>query len=57
MTLGEMLERSAKRYPDKTVVMFEDRQVTYKDLNAEANRLAKALNELKIAKTERVRKG
>ncbi len=54
MTLGEMLERSAKRYPDKTVVMFEDRQVTYKDLNAEANRLAKALNELKIAKNSHV---
>ncbi len=54
MTLGETLERSAKRYPEKTAVVFEGRQVTYKTLNADANRLGRALHALGIEKEDKV---
>lgn len=54
MTLGEILDRSTKRYPEKPAIVFEERQMTYKDLNADANKLAKALNELGIRKGSNV---
>ncbi|MBD3307320.1 AMP-binding protein [candidate division KSB3 bacterium] len=54
MTLGEMLERSAERYPDKTAIVFKDRRVKYKDLNAEANKLGRALNAMSIGKDDKV---
>jgi non-ribosomal peptide synthetase component E (peptide arylation enzyme) len=44
MTLGEMLERSAERYPDKIAIVFKDQRVTYRELNAQANQLGRALN-------------
>lgn len=54
MTLGEMLERSAQRYPDKIAIVFKDRQVTYKELNRDANRLGRALNTLGVDKSDKV---
>ncbi len=54
MTLGEMLERSAQRYPDKIAIGFKDRHVTYKDLNTEVNKLGRALNDLGIGRDDKV---
>jgi len=54
MTLGEMLERSAERFPEKIAIVFKDRQVTYKELNAQVNKLGRALNDLGIEKDDKV---
>ncbi|GAK59963.1 O-succinylbenzoate--CoA ligase [Candidatus Vecturithrix granuli] len=54
MTLGEMLERSATKYPNKTAIVFRDRRVNYKDLNAEANKLGRALNALGVGQNDKV---
>ena len=36
----ELFERQVARTPDSTAVLFEGRQLTYRDLNARANQLA-----------------
>ncbi|MCP4402381.1 MAG: long-chain fatty acid--CoA ligase [bacterium] len=54
MTLGEMLERSAEKYPDKIAIVFKDQQVKYKELDADANRLGRALNALGIEDGDKV---
>ncbi|PID57854.1 hypothetical protein CSB45_06445 [candidate division KSB3 bacterium] len=54
MTLGEMLERSAEKYPDKIALVFKDQQVDYRELNADANRLGRALNALGIGEGDKV---
>jgi long-chain acyl-CoA synthetase len=54
MTLGEMLERSAERYPEKIAIVFKDQRVTYKALNAQANKLGRALNALGIGRDDKV---
>jgi long-chain acyl-CoA synthetase len=54
MTLGEMLERSAERYPDKIAIVFKDQRVTYRELNAQANQLGRALNALGIGRDDKV---
>ncbi|MGC5567305.1 amino acid adenylation domain-containing protein, partial [Streptomyces sp. FR-108] len=42
-TLPELFEAQAARTPDATAVVFEGTEVTYADLNARANRLARLL--------------
>ncbi|WP_326594000.1 non-ribosomal peptide synthetase [Streptomyces sp. NBC_01294] len=42
-TLPELFQTQAARTPDATAVVFEDIEVTYADLNARANRLARLL--------------
>ena len=54
MTLGEMLERSAERFPEKIAIVFRDRQLTYKELNAQVNQLGRALNDLGIGREDKV---
>ncbi len=54
MTLGEMLERSAERYPDKIAIVYKDQQLLYKDLNAQANQLGRALNDLGVGRNDKV---
>ena len=54
MTLGEMLERSAEKYPDKIALVFKEQQVNYQDLNADANRLGRALNAMGIEDGDKV---
>jgi amino acid adenylation domain-containing protein len=39
----ELIEAQAERTPDVIAVVFEDRAMTYRELNARANRLARAL--------------
>ncbi|MER6146430.1 amino acid adenylation domain-containing protein, partial [Streptomyces sparsogenes] len=41
--LPELFEAQVKRTPDAVAVLFEDQEVTYADLNARANRLARYL--------------
>ncbi|MEU9029604.1 amino acid adenylation domain-containing protein, partial [Streptomyces sp. NPDC048383] len=43
VTLPELFERQAARFPDRTALTFEDTSLTYAQLNARANRLARLL--------------
>ncbi|MEW9702928.1 amino acid adenylation domain-containing protein, partial [Paenibacillus sp. SI8] len=42
-TIYGLFEEQAKRTPDRVAVRFEDEQLTYRELNAQANRLARTL--------------
>ena len=41
--LADLLEASAARLPDKTALIFGDRQLSYRELNAQADRVASSL--------------
>ena len=40
MSWGELLEEKAARYKDKIFLIFEDKTFTYRQMNANANRIA-----------------
>lgn len=42
-SLGSMFEDTVARYPDNTMLLFEGRQWTYSEFNAEVNQLARLL--------------
>ncbi|MDO3675426.1 amino acid adenylation domain-containing protein [Paenibacillus ehimensis] len=42
-TIFQLFEEQAERMPDRTALVFEDRQLTYAELNERANRLARTL--------------
>ena len=52
--IHERFEAQAGRTPDAVAVVFEDRQLTYGELNARANRLAHHLRELGVGPDVRV---
>ena len=54
LTIGEALLNSATRSPNKTAVVFEDRQFTYAQLNERVNRLANALVAMGLTKGDHV---
>jgi fatty-acyl-CoA synthase len=53
-SLGDLLHRSAARYPDKLAVVAGDLRVTYADFDAAANRTAHALADRGLAKGDRL---
>ena len=54
MLTGEILRRSAARFPDKTAVIWGDERIEYAELDARANRLANALLGLGLKKGAKV---
>ncbi|MBE9019476.1 amino acid adenylation domain-containing protein, partial [Chroococcidiopsidales cyanobacterium LEGE 13417] len=46
--IHQLFETQVERSPDKIAVVFEDRQLTYAQLNAEANQLARYLQQLGV---------
>jgi len=44
---GEILERNARRYPDKTALVFQTNRLTFSDLNERASRLANTPSDLR----------
>ncbi|WP_216843119.1 non-ribosomal peptide synthetase, partial [Granulicella sp. S190] len=50
----ELFEAQAERSPDAVAVVFEDRELTYGELNRAANRLAHSLRELGVKPDDRV---
>lgn len=52
--LGDLLRRSAARYPDRLALAFREHRDTFADLNDVVNRTANALISLGISKGERV---
>lgn len=54
MLLGQLLERSAQNYPDKTALIFQGIHLSYQELNSKVNRLANGLRKLGIQKGDAV---
>jgi long-chain acyl-CoA synthetase len=52
--LHELLSDSARRYPDRTVIRFFGRSITYRELDRAATRFANALTGLGVRKGDRV---
>ena len=46
--IHELFEEQVERTPDVTAVVFEDKQLTYRELNAKANQLAHYLRKLGV---------
>jgi amino acid adenylation domain-containing protein len=46
--IHELFEEHAARHPDRIAVVFQDEQITYRELNARANRLAHRLRALGV---------
>jgi fatty-acyl-CoA synthase len=53
-TMGDLLYRSAARYPDRVAVAYDDLRVTYAELDETANRAANALAERGVGKGDRL---
>ncbi|HSD76455.1 MAG TPA: fatty acyl-CoA synthetase [Solirubrobacteraceae bacterium] len=53
-TVGGVLERSARRMPDRLALTFADRRWTYAELDAAAGRVAAALLRLGLGRGDRV---
>ncbi|MDA8335252.1 MAG: AMP-binding protein [Peptococcaceae bacterium] len=54
MNLADGLRINSWRCPDKTAVVFQDKRVTYAELNARANRFAHAMADLGIGRGDKV---
>ncbi len=54
MLVHNFLENSARRLPDKTALICGDRRLTYRQINASADRLAAALIDMGVRKQDRV---
>lgn len=54
MLTGEMLQRSAKRFPKKAAIICSNEQLTYQELDEKANQLASALLNLGLDKGAKV---
>ena len=50
LTLAEMLEESAKKYSDKTAIVFLDTIMSYNDLWGKVKRMAKGMSDLGLKK-------
>ncbi len=54
MLTGDMLRRSAERFPEKPAILWQGSSLTYRELNAEANQLAHALLDLGLEKGAKI---
>lgn len=54
LTLIDLLKRTAARHPDKNALVFFNRPMTFRQLDALTDRLAAALQELGVEKGDRV---
>ena len=52
--VGDIARLNAKRYPDKTALIMEDKHLTYSHLNKQANQLARGLVSLGVRPGDRV---
>ena len=49
-SFGKEIERAAERWPDQVAIKFEDRTLTFAEVNAASNRYANALKTLGVGK-------
>ncbi len=52
--IAQMLERNARRTPEREALIYHDRRLSYAQLDAESNRAARALQRRGISKGDRV---
>lgn len=52
--IADMIRRSAYHHPDKTALIFQDREMTYTELEKACNRTANALIDLGVRRYDRV---
>jgi long-chain acyl-CoA synthetase len=53
-TVRDLVVRNAWRFPDKTAFVFEDRKLTFSQVDTRANRLANAWKKMGVRKGDRV---
>ncbi|GAC1538542.1 MAG: acyl-CoA synthetase [Acidimicrobiales bacterium] len=53
-SLGDLLRRSARRYPDKVAIVYRELRQTYAELDVQVNRVANALAARGVARGDRV---
>ncbi|MBS3817658.1 MAG: AMP-binding protein [Candidatus Thermoplasmatota archaeon] len=53
-TIGQLLSDKAEEHPDKEAIIFDDRRITYEELNEKAERLANFLRERGIGRDDKV---
>ena len=54
MTLGSVIRRSARQFPQKVALVLGNDKITYKDLNERINRLADSLFAMGLKKGDRI---
>ncbi len=54
ITLGGVLERNARKYPDHHVILFYGKKISYRELDKLANQFGRALTTLGVKKGHRV---
>jgi acyl-CoA synthetase (AMP-forming)/AMP-acid ligase II len=54
MNIGDIARRNAKRYPDKTALIFENQRFTFTEFNQRVNMLANALSHLGMNQGDRI---
>ncbi len=54
MLTGDMLRRAAHRFPNKAAILWNDTALSYRALDAAANRLAHALGALKLPRQAKI---
>ncbi|MFQ5867112.1 MAG: AMP-binding protein [bacterium] len=54
MNLGRLIEERAKEYSNQVAIIYQGKEITYRELNRNANILANGLKQLGIKKEDRV---
>jgi long-chain acyl-CoA synthetase len=54
MNIAQHVERAAKFFPERAAILFEGKQLSYSELNAQANRLTNALKANGVGRGDRV---
>ena len=54
MLVGEIVQRNARRYPDKTALIFKDIRLTWNQVNSRVNSLVNSLYKLGLSKGDRL---
>ncbi len=54
ITLGDCLRRTAKRYPRKVALIYQDKRTTYEQFNELANRFANAMTDRSYSKGAKI---
>ena len=54
LPLNEILEKTSKKYPEKTAIAYFEKKTTYSELNSLSNNFAAALVDFGVEKGDRV---
>ncbi len=53
-SIGEILERNAHRVPERTALIYGDRRLSYRELDEQVNKTARAIFQLDVEKGDRI---